>query len=148
MKSLLLIPILFLFALQTFAQTEAATKKTEDEIKKLSADWMTAVMNRDEKTLNKIVSPEFTLGGTNFESPALSRDIWMKNTMEHLKIDTANYIKMHIELKDNIAIVQSVFYWSVKFRDYPIKKDTLNLIDTWMKRKGEWQVVSRLVVDK
>ena len=108
---------------------------------------MIAAMNRDEKTLNKMVAPEFKLAGTNFENPVISREIWMKNTMENLKIDSINYIKMKVDVIDNVAIVLSTFYWSVSFRDMPAKKDTVNLVDTWIKRDQVWQVVSRLVVD-
>lgn len=148
MKCLMLICILLLSILPVFAQPENTAGKIKEELSKLSSDWMIAVKNRDEKTLNKIVAPEFTLGGTDFENPGISRETWMKNTMENLKIDSVHYIKMHVELKDNIAIVQSLFYWSVAFREFPTKKDTVNLIDTWIKRNGAWQVISRLVVNK
>ena len=119
----------------------------EQEIKKLSNDWMIATMKRDEKTLNKIVAAEFKLGGTDLENPGITTEIWMKNTMENLKIDSINYVKMKVDIIGNVAIVQSVFYWSVAFRDTPVKKDKVNLIDTWIKRDEVWQVVSRLVVD-
>ena len=108
---------------------------------------MIATMKRDETTLNKIVAPEFKLGGTDLGNPALPREVWMKNTMENLKIDSINYIKMRVDVIENIAIVQSTFYWSVAFRDMPVKKDTVNLVDTWIKRGPGWPVVSRLVVD-
>ena len=123
---------------------------TEQEIKKLSNDWMIATMKKDEITLNKLVAPEFKLGGTNFgdDNPPLPRAIWMKNTLENLKIDSINYIKMKIEIIDNVAIVQSVFFWSVSFKGNSVIKDTGTIIDTWLKRKEGWQVVSRLLVDK
>ncbi len=148
MKNILLLPIFLLSLLSGYAQNENKTSSTEQEIKKLSNDWMLAAMKRDEKTLNKIVAPGFKLGGTDFENPAISREIWMKNTMENLKIDSINYSKMQVEITENIAIVQSVFYWSVAFGDFPAKKDTVNLIDVWMKRNSSWQVISRIVVDK
>jgi hypothetical protein len=119
----------------------------EQEIKKLSNDWMTATMNRDEKTLNKIVAAEFKLGGTDPDNPTLQREIWMKNTLENLKIDSINYIKMKVDVIDNVAIVQAILYWSVSFQDMPAKKDTVNLMDTWIRRNKVWQVVNRLVVE-
>jgi hypothetical protein len=128
------------------AQSEKKTTN-EEEIKKLSNDWMMAAMKRDEKTLNKIVATEFKLGGTDLNNPALPREVWMKNTMENLKIDSINYIKIQVDVIDDVAIVQSSFYWSVAFRDMPAKKSTVNLIDTWIKRSQGWQVVSRLVAD-
>lgn len=148
MKNILFLPILLLSILSGYAQTENKAGTTEQEIKKLSNDWMIAAMKRDQKILNKIVAPEFKLGGTDFENPTISRDIWMKNTMENLKIDSMNYIKMQVDVTENVAIVQSVFYWSVAFGEFPAKTDTVNLIDIWMKRKIGWQVVSRIVVDK
>ena len=147
MKKTILTSVIVLLVTLINAQNDKK-EINEQEIKKLSNDWMTATKNRDEKTLNKIVAAEFKLGGTNFDNPGLPREIWMKNTMENIKIDSVNYIKMQVDVIDNVAIVQSIFYWSASFRDMPVKKDTLNLVDTWIKRDKVWQVVSRLVVDK
>jgi len=147
MKNIALTSFLLFLAVSAFAQNEKRIAN-EQEIKKLSTEWMKATMTRDEKTLNKIVAAEFKLGGTNPDNPVISREVWMKNTMENLKIDSTNYIKMQIDVIDNTAIVQSTFYWSVSFRDMPAKKDTVNLIDIWIKREQVWQVVSRIVVDK
>jgi len=146
MKNITLISVLLFLVLSTYAQNDKKAS-TEQEIKRLSNDWMIAAKSRDEKTLNKIVGAEFKLGGTDLDQPGLPREIWMKNTMENLKIDSINYIKMLVEVIDNVAIVQSTFYWSVSFRDMPAKKDTVNLVDTWIKRNEVWQVVNRLVVD-
>jgi hypothetical protein len=44
------------------------------------------------------------------------------------------------------AIVQSVFTWKGAFDDDHFV-DTALLIDTWLKRGGHWQVVSRLAGD-
>jgi hypothetical protein len=120
---------------------------TDEEIKKLSNDWMIAAKTRDGKTLNKLVAPEFKLSGTNKEMPTVARDIWMKNTMENLLIDSFSYSNMEVAIVDNVAIVQSNFYWSVSFKGLPARTDTAQLIDTWIKRKLGWQVVNRIVVD-
>ena len=80
---------------------------------KLSNDWMTATMNRDENTLNKIVSPEFTLGGCYLEDPPISRSVWMENTMENMQIDSVNYIQMRMNVIDNVAIPTPRSTWSI-----------------------------------
>jgi|SRR5688572_6116591 len=146
MKKVILSIFILLFVTQASAQNEKQGMN-DQELIKLSNEWMLATMNRDAKTLNKIVAPEFTLGGTDFENPRLPRDIWLKNTMENLKIDSINYNKIRVEVIEHVAIVQSIFYWSVAFKDMPAKKDTVNLVDTWIKRDDSWQVVSRLMVD-
>ncbi len=145
MKSnFLLISILFCFLASASAQS--ATNE-EQLLMKLSNDWMTATMNRDENSLNKILAPEFTLGGCYLEESPISRSVWMENTMENMQIDSVNYIQMRMNVIDNVAIVQSYFYWSVTFKDGPVMEDTVSLIDTWMKREQGWQVVSRLGCD-
>jgi hypothetical protein len=65
--------------------------------------------------------------------------------MENLKIDSISYINMRIQVIDQVAIVHSSLYWSVSFRDMPARKDTVTLVDTWLKRGQSWQVVSRIV---
>jgi|SRR6478736_156876 len=147
MKEFKLTSVIYLLAFSAYAQNDQK-EINKKEIEKLSTDWMRATMNRDEKTLNKIVAAEFKLGGTDLDKPGLPRDVWMKNTMENLKIDSINYIKMRVDIIDNVAVVQSIFYWSAAFRDSPAVPATVNLIDTWINRGGQgWQVVSRLVVD-
>ena len=146
MKNIILISALLFLILPAYPQNGKHVSD-EQEIKKLSIDWMMAAMSRDEKILNKIVAPEFKLGGTDLDNPGLSREIWMKNTMDNLKIDSINYIKIQVELIGNVAIVQSLFYWSVSFREMPAKKDSMNLVDTWIKRDHGWQVVSRIVME-
>ena len=148
MKSIVFTSVLFFLALSVYAQTEKMVSSNEQEIKKLSHDWMIATMNRDEKTLNQIVSAEFKLGGTDMNKPDIPREIWMKNTMENLTIDSIHYLNMQVDVIDNVAIVRSTFYWSVSYSDLRAKKDTVDLVDTWLKRDEGWQVVSRLVVDK
>ena len=146
MNQIIFVSTFLLVTSSAFAQNEKSAA-IEQEIKKLSNDWMTAAMNRDEKTLNKIVATTFRLGGTDLDNPGISREVWMKNTMENLVIDSIHYIRMRVDVTDHVAIVQSELYWSVAFLDMPVKKDTVNLIDTWIKRGRAWQVVSRLVVD-
>lgn len=140
----LLISIVFIYI--SSASSQSAIDE-EQLLTKLSKDWMTATMNKDESILNKIVAPEFTLGGTDFENPSVPRMLWMKNTMENLQIDSVKYLQMKVNVIEDIAIVQSVFYWSVAFKGGAVTEDTVNLVDTWMKREQGWQVVSRLVVD-
>jgi hypothetical protein len=79
MKSnLLLISILFIYVSSSSAQSAV---DEEQVLTKLSIDWMTAAMNRDENILDKIVAPEFTLGGTKLEIASLPRSLWMKATI-------------------------------------------------------------------
>jgi hypothetical protein len=148
MKHLLIISVCF-SSLFCTAQTTPKKNNTEQEIRKLMKDWTIAIMKRDEKTLNKIVAPEYKLDGTYpFDQPPVTRKMWMTN-LQLLRFDSAHYYDMKVDVIDNVAIVQSKSFWSGKFGDRPPFVDsTCMLVDTWMKRKQGWQVVSRLRVDK
>ena len=146
MKKIKLTAAILLLVVSAFAQN-GKKGAAEQEIKKLSNDWMRAAMSRDGATLNRIVAEEFTLGGTDLAAPGLPREIWIKNTMENLKIDSVKYINMRVDVIDHVAIVQSRFYWSFSFQNTPAKQDTVNLVDTWIHRDQTWQVVSRIVAD-
>jgi hypothetical protein len=148
MKILLLAAFIF-YASVAGAQTpEPLKSKAEHEIKKLMLDWMIAVKQRDIKALNRIVGPEFTLDAVNnFEEPALPRAIWISNTMQFLKLDSVSYPKMKIDIIGSTAVVRSTFYWAGSFKEKSFVDSSAILIDTWIKRKEGWQVVSRLAVD-
>jgi len=144
MKRFIFINALF-SSLFCFAQSADKKSDTEQEIKRLMKDWMIAVMKKDEKTLDKIVAPEFKLDDVYQGFPPVSRKTWMENTMRHLKVDSVHYYYMKVDIVDNVAIVGSRFYCPGKFGDRPPFVDSTGiLVDTWMKRKQGWQVVSRL----
>lgn len=148
MKRFLLITAL-LSSLFSFSQTSNQQQNAEKQIKKLMNDWMIALVKRDKNTLNKIMAPEFKLDGIYpFNNPPVKRAMWLKNAMNSLKVDSVHYADMKVDVIDNIAIVQSKFYWAGSFFDKPFVDSSSILIDTWMKRKRGWQVVSRLRVDK
>ena len=147
MKSFFLISALFL-SFFCVAQSTDQKSSTEQEIRKLMNDWMVAVMKKDQKTLDKIVAPEFKLDDIIHDMPPVTRKKWMENS-RYLKVDSVHYYDMRVDIIDNVAIVESRFYWSGQFGDRPPFVDSTNiLVDTWLKRKQGWQVVSRLRVDK
>jgi|SRR6478672_2357311 len=148
MKYVFLISITLFLVMSAGAQTATQKNSAEKELQQLMNDWMIAVKNKDEKTLNKIVAPEFKLDGTSdLERPALPRDIWMKNTLGALKIDSVGYTKMKIDVIGTTAVVRSVFYWAGSFMEKSFVDSGVIIIDTWMLRKAGWQVVSRITVD-
>ncbi len=144
MRKIILTSCVILYAFSMHGQT-TQKENAEQVIRQLSQDWMMATKTRDEPTLNKIVASEFTLSGNDLTEPPLPRSIWMKNTMENLKIDSISYSNMNVQVIDQVAIVHSSLYWSVSFRDMPARKETVILVDTWLKRGQNWQVVSRIV---
>lgn len=149
MKFTLIFFIVVFLSITGYTQTTNDDSETKQLIMKLENEWMIAMMKKDETTLNKIVAPEYKLDGTDpFDKPAISRQMWMENTMQNLKVDSVHYYKMNVDVIENIAIVKSTFYWSGSFFGKSFTDSTSVLVDTWMKRKQGWQVVSRIRTDK
>lgn len=138
----------FLFVLASYAGAQTSSHVNDEQLlKSLSNQWMQATMKRDLKLLDQLVAPEFQLGGSDLSMPGLPRAVWIKNTLENIKIDSVNYLSMRVRVVENVAVVQSKFFWSFSFQNQPARKDTVNLVDTWIKRRQGWQVMSRLVVE-
>lgn len=136
-------------SLCSFSQASNQQYNAEKKIEKLMNDWMIALAKRDEKKLNLIMAPEFKLDGIYpFNNPPVNRATWLKNAMTNLKVDSVHYYDMKVDVINNIAVVKYKLYWAGSFFNKPFVDSATIGVDTWMKRKQGWQVVSRLRVDK
>jgi hypothetical protein len=115
-----------------------------DELEKktvlqLSQEWNTAVMKRDSATLEKILTPEFTLNGN------LPRMIWMNNTLHHISTASIKTIgEPVVTIYDGSAIVTSILYWKASFDGKPAVDGEFIITDIWKKNKDQWQVLIRM----
>lgn len=66
------------------------------------------MMNRDRKTPNRIMAPEGTLGGTDFDNPAFPPDVSSENRTtnagQNLKADSVRFYKWKIKLLHSITL--------------------------------------------
>jgi len=119
----------------------------ENDLTKLENDWMHAMMSRDQSKLDEIVATEFTVTGMKYlDTPAVSRNMWMQNTMQNLKIDSVHFINIKVSTVDDVGIVRAQFFWSGAY-DTDHFSDTTSFVDTWIKKESGWRVVSRIVTD-
>jgi len=118
------------------------------DLVQLEKDFTRAIKERDRATLDKVVTPEFTVTGVKYiDSAAVTRSVWMTNVLQDLKIDSAHFISIKANTVDNVGIVRAQFYWSGTYADQHFS-DTTSFVDTWIKRSGDWRIVSRVVADK
>ena len=80
------------------------------------------------------------------DSAAVTRNMWMYNTLHDLKIDSVHFIKAKATTVDDVGIVKAHFYWSGSY-DEERFSDSTSFVDTWIKRYSGWQVVSRIITD-
>lgn len=122
-------------------------KKISGDLVQLENDWMHAMMNRDQAVLDQLVAPEFTVTGMKYmDSAAVTRSMWMQNTMQDLKIDSVHFLKIKVNTTDEVGIVKAQFFWSGGYGESHFA-DTTSFVDTWIKRNGDWRVVSRIITD-
>lgn len=120
----------------------------ENDLAKLENDWMHAMMQRDQAKLDQLVAPQFTLSGMKYiDSAAVSRGMWMQNTMQDLKVDSVHFLKLKATTISDVGIVRARFYWSGTY-DEDHFADSASLVDTWIKNPNGWQVVSRIMMDE
>jgi hypothetical protein len=117
------------------------------EIRKLSDEWNNALITRDSATLERILSPEFTLSSNS--GPLLQRKDWMNNTLHGLVTDSAAFMgEQKITVYGNEAISEAVLHWKVRNIDKDgrtILRNNESLVaDIWRLNNGRWQVTHRI----
>jgi len=122
-------------------------KPINNDLIQLENEWMQAMMKRDRPRLEELLAPEFTVTGMKyFDSAAVTRNMWMYNTLHDFKIDSVHFIRVKATIIDEIGIVKAHFYWS-GFYDGHRFSDSTSFVDTWIKRYSGWQVASRVITD-
>jgi hypothetical protein len=122
-------------------------KPVSSDLNQVENDWMHAMMKKDKALLDQVVAPEFTVTGMNYmDSAAVTRSVWMTNVMQDLTVDSVHFIDTKLSTVDNIGIVRARFYWSGAFGENRFS-DTTSFVDTWIKRNGDWRVISRIITD-
>ncbi len=146
MRSLFIFSFL-VFLIAACNQNNTVQKPVNNDLTQLENDWMHAMMKKDQSTLNELMATEFTMSGMKYiDSPAVSRNMWMRNTMNDLKIDSVHFVNIKVKTVNDVGIVRSYLFWSGSY-DEDHFSDTSLYIDTWIKNENGWQVVSRITTE-
>ena len=138
---------LLLVLFMTACNNSTDQKSVSSDLGQLENDWMQATMKRDRSFLEQVVAPEFTVSGMKYiDSANVTRTVWMTNVMKDLTIDSVYFINKKISTIDNVGIVKALLYWSGSYGQDHFS-DTTSFVDTWIKRNGDWRVISRIITD-
>ena len=123
-------------------------KALSSDLLQLENQFTQAMKDRDRPTLERIVTPEFTVTGLKYiDSAAVTRSVWMTNTLEDQKIDSARFLNVKANTIENVGIVRANFFWKGSYGGQAFS-DTIAFVDTWVKTSGDWRIVSRVIADK
>ncbi len=148
--------IILTFILSLFAAASATGQiqnsisprptKIEQKILNLERELLDAIRTRDDASLNRIISSDFSLSGaTNLTRAPLPRAQFIENSLRHLKFDSVSLNKTRVQVYGNTAMVHTLFKMKGTYREQPFD-ETRALIDTWVKRKGRWQMAARYYI--
>jgi hypothetical protein len=113
------------------------------ELGQAEGQFCKAILNKDVRTLNTLVSPHFALRVADVPQGSLPRTVWMDNTLHRI---TGQHCEQHHvvarKLADDLAAVSLV--WSQKGasdgRDF---SGDFYVVDFWQKSSGNWQIIAR-----
>ena len=119
--------------------------RTVADIRALERQWGQAFVQRDFAFLERIIAPEFRLASTNAKGnySITSRADWMRNSRAFNHVAFAEEVTDVMTAGDTaVALVWTS--WTVqRLADRPAQTTLGLCADTWLRRKGGWQVVYR-----
>ena len=125
----------------------AAGRGLEDSVRALEQAWADAVRTRDSSALERLMSPDFTLSSASDSGPPLPRDVWMRNTLQHLRVDSIRLSPARVVARGDTALATLTFVWAGRFMQTPPFRDSTELTDTWVRGAGGWRVHRRVTLD-
>ena len=114
-------------------------------IRNLEQQWGQAFVKRDFAFIERIIAPEYRLAvaAPDGRVSLTYRDEWMRNSrvFEHQAF-AVDVIEVATAGDTAVALAQGL--WTVKMRpDRPAQALRFVVTDTWVRRKGRWQVIYR-----
>ena len=143
MSRLLLFLTVFGFA--SCSSNSSKDKPLSSDLVQLENQFTQAIKDRDRATLERVVTPEFTVTGLKYiDSAAVTRSVWMTNVFQDLKVDSAHFLNIKSNTIENVGVVRARFWWKGSYGNQPFS-DTTAFVDTWVKTSGDWRIVSRVI---
>jgi ketosteroid isomerase-like protein len=107
----------------------------------LEQDWMKAVARRDEDALKRFMADEFTLTSAYSSGDLVTRDQFIKN-VQSVNQKEITFHDAKVKIYADIAVLKARITDNYSMNGQDRSGDYL-ITDVWVKRDGQWQVVTR-----
>ena len=125
------------------APASSAATLTED-IRAAENAWRIGVTGGDTVELGRITAPEFTMVGATGPASTVTRANLMKQISQgEVQADSSSVSDLTVNGSGDSATADLTFFWRVSRMGKPPKGETMKVTDSWVKRDGRWQLVSR-----
>ena len=146
--------LLLLVSPAVFAQNQVQTKSEPGRIatvtrlvatfSDLETQWLNAVRQKDESTLNRLLAENFQVWTSAPPGDPIPREDWLKQALAE-RPESFRIRQMAVRsLNDDIALVSCVWSETVANVGKPTTYDYF-VVDVWRKSDSRWQVTDRYV---
>ena len=121
-----------------------AAASPDEEIKAAENSWRIALVSGDTVTLGKLTASEFTMPRAGH--PTLStyrKDLMSDISSGSVQSDTSAINDLSVKANGDTAVANLVFFWKPSRMGKPAKVESERVVDTWVRRNGNWVLVSR-----
>lgn len=127
---------------EALASAPMGESTDEAELVRLQEDWMRAVQERDEATLERLVGERFRFTAVHLDPDPMSREAWMGAAMSGYRIVSFAYENVEVDISGDTAVVHSRYSQIASFRTVDLS-NVFRLTDVWSRQDGTWKVVAR-----
>ena len=114
----------------------------EQELTRLSDEWMRAVWEKDDAVLNRLMTDDFVLISPGGSSKLQSRPDWLRTTRMAGSGECV-YSNVHVQSMSDFAIMSAELSCKGDYRGIGLESSSV-VSDVWVKLGGRWKVASRI----
>jgi len=140
----ILLSVVPLVPVPVAAQAPAASPQVlEQELTRLSDDWMRAVWDKDDAVLNRLMADDFVLLSPGGSNKVQQRPDWLR-VVRNAGNGECSYSNIHVQsFGPDIAILAAELSCKGDYHGIGLESSSV-VSDVWMRRDGTWKVVSRI----
>ena len=110
----------------------------------LESQWLTAVQQKDESTLKRLLAEDFQVWTPTPPGDPVSREDWLKHVLAE-RVESFHIRQMAVRsLNDDTALASFVLSETVERAGKATRRDFF-VVDVWRKNNDNWQVTDRYV---
>ncbi len=107
----------------------------------LETTWMNAWKNKDEATVRKILSDDFTLTSSLSTGDLVNKESWIQK-LQYYDCKDFRFDKIQVRIYNNTAVLNIWFHQDATANGKDWSGDFL-ITDVWVEKNNDWQVVAR-----
>lgn len=140
LRPAILLSVVPLVPQASFAQPKSMS--IEQELTKRSDDWMKAVWDKDDATLNRLMTDDFVLISPAGSPKVQKRPDWLRNSRMAGSGQCA-YSNIHVQSFGDFAVMAAELSCRGDFHGIGMEANSV-VSDLWVKDDGGWRVASRV----